>query len=508
MSISTAIDLDRVSAISGYEVNIDNTGVVAGNLPQRIDIFVEKASDKQTAPAYVDATTAYEVGLAYGFNSPAYATARILRPRSGSRLGSIPTVFWGIDQAVGSVAFAKEIVVTGTATKNATHRLLINGRTNMDGVPYSFTVVTDDTNEIIAQKMIDAVNAVLGCPVKGTVTTNTAKFTAGWKGETSNEVTVSVLVGDESAGITYTTGVVTAGAGESELATKLPLIGDAWTTFVLNGLGNTAGVLDSLEAFNGSIVAKTGRYLAPVWKPFFAVTGTTIDTKADLITEFGDRGTEMTNVIVSAPNSPSFTHEIAAQVIYNYVPIAQNTPAEDVFGKAGSNMLTDIVIPSDKIIGDFEDSDKRDQIVKAGFCTVKLTGDNYEIIDFVTTRNVPEQSQTEMDYRWVRDLMIMFNLKYADKYLEDIFIKGKIIVSDTSTATAPNTISPARVTSIWEAQYFPPLIARGLLNGFSNFRVARGTTNANRFEKAFVANITSIARVTSTTISINKNVTI
>jgi hypothetical protein len=146
----------------------------------------------QTAPQFLLTTSANEVGNIYGFSSPQYAIARILRPKSGGKLQSIPTYFWGIDQAVGAVAKAKQIVVSVNATGNATHYLRINGRTSLDGVPYAYSVVTGDTPAVVAQKMVDVCNAVVGCPVKATITSATVTFTAGWKGETSNRVTVEV----------------------------------------------------------------------------------------------------------------------------------------------------------------------------------------------------------------------------------------------------------------------------------------------------------------------------
>jgi len=507
MAISSAIDFDRVAAVAGYAVEISQEGVKAGNLPQRIHIYGEKSSDKQTAPVYLDTTSCDAVGKAFGYNSPLYAMARILRPKSGSILGSIPTVFYAIDEAVGSVAYSKEIDITGTASANKTHYLKINGRLGIDGIPYAFNVVAGDTGSVIAQKMVDCLNKALGCPIKGSAATATFKGTAGWKGVTSNEVTFSVETDGDSVGITYATGDIVAGSGVGSLATALPLMGDMWTTLVVNGLSNSTGVLSYLESFNGNIVSKTGRYKADVWKPFVAFTGTDKDTLSDLETAFGDRGEEMTNCIISAPNFQNFTFETAATAAYYYGKIAQNAPAEDVYGNKGYNIWSELVPPDDMVIGDFEDSDMQDRIVKAGFSTMKITNKKFEILNMVTTRNVPEQSQTDMDYRWVRNLMVIFNLKYSHKYLADIFVKGKIITSNTNPFPPKNSISPNRWQTILELSYFPPLIERGLINGYSDLQVGIGETNPNRFEDAYTAYLTGIARVQSTNISVSTRVT-
>jgi hypothetical protein len=504
MAISTAITSTRVSGISGYEVDINIAGIKAGNLPQRIDVFAEKASTHQTAPQFLLTTSANEVGNIYGFSSPQYAIARILRPKSGGKLQSIPTYFWGIDQAVGAVAKAKQIVVSVNATGNATHYLRINGRTSLDGVPYAYSVVTGDTPAVVAQKMVDVCNAVVGCPVKATITSATVTFTAGWKGETSNRVTVEVETNGSSIGTTYTAGTTVAGSGISSIA-GISNIGDSWSTHVINGLGNTTGVLTALETFNGNIESSTGRYEASVWKPFHAFTGTTLSTLSTLSAAFGSRGTEETNVICVAPNTECMDFEIAADYVYNHAPIAQDTPNLCVYGNSAGKYLTNIVPPKDGNIGEFGDSNMRDILVKAGFCTVKLTDGKYEMIDLVTTRNVPEYPQESMPYRWVRDNNIIWNMKYALKIYEDLYVKGKTIVGDTDTVSASNTISPNRYISILDTKYFPDLIDRALIISYSGLLVGKGTTNPNRFETYFESTLTGVARVISTTMSISNN---
>lgn len=504
MAISTAITSTRVSGISGYEVDISLAGVKAGNLPQRIDVFAEKASTHQTAAQYLLTASADEVGKTYGYASPLYAIARILRPKTGGKLQSIPTYFWGIDQAVGSVAKAKQIVVSVNATGNATHYLRINGRTSLDGVPYAFSVVTGDTPAIVAQKMVDVCNAVVGCPVKATITSATVTFTAGWKGETSNRVTVEVETNGSSIGTTYTAGTTVAGSGISVI-TGVSNIGDAWSTHIINGLGNTTGVLNALETINGNIESGTGRYEASVWKPFHAYTGTTLSTLTALSSAFGSRGTEETNVICVAPNTECMDFEIAADYVYNHAPIAQDTPNLCVYGNPAGKYLSNIVPPKDGNIGNFGDSNMRDTIVKAGFCTVKLTDGKYEMIDLVTTRNVPEYPQEAMPYRWVRDNNVVWNMKYALKVYEDLYVKGKTIVGDTDTVSATNTTSSSRYASVLNTQYFPDLIDRALINSYSGLLVGKGTTNPNRFETYFESTLTGVARVMSTTISISNN---
>ena len=260
-----------------------------------------------------------------------------------------------------------------------------------------------------------------------------------------------------------------------------------------------------LETFNGNIESSTGRYEASVWKPFHAFTGTTLSTLSTLSAAFGSRGTEETNVICVAPNTECMDFEIAADYVYNHAPIAQDTPNLCVYGNSAGKYLTNIVPPKDGNIGEFGDSNMRDILVKAGFCTVKLTDGKYEMIDLVTTRNVPEYPQESMPYRWVRDNNIIWNMKYALKIYEDLYVKGKTIVGDTDTVSASNTISPNRYISILDTKYFPDLIDRALIISYSGLLVGKGTTNPNRFETYFESTLTGVARVISTTMSISNN---
>jgi phage tail sheath gpL-like len=500
MSISTAITPDRVSAVSGYEVAIDRSGVALGNLPQRIDIFAEKASAKQAAPAFIDAFNANQVGQAYGFNSPAYAIARILLPLQGGKLGGIPTVFWGVDEAASATSKDIEIEVTGTATRSATHVLRVCGRTSIDGFSYAYTVAKGDTPAMIAQKISDTINRVLGSPFIATSAAGIATAITGWKGKSAGRASIEIDMLGESAGISYSIETVQAAAGVPSLSTTLPQIGEAWVTHVVNGIGNELGILDYLEEFNGNIKDKTGRFKPDVFKPFFAYTGTTIKTFAGLEAAFPGHDLEQTNIIAVSPNSPCMDFEIAADWCYNYAPVAQNSPHSCLLAKEGHNFLNNIVPPANGDIGDFSDSEARDRICKAGFCTVKLTANKYEVLDFVTTYNAPDEPQTTMAYRFVRDLTIRYNLKYVHELLQKSFVTGKTIVGDLALVSPGDTISPAQWRGILEEIYFPDMIDRKFITKYENLQVGIGKTNGNRFEDAFTAVLTGIARVISTTI--------
>lgn len=496
-AISTAVDLNRVSAITGYKIDASLEGIAAGNLPQRIGILAEANAVNQSGlPNSLNFTTAKEVGDICGYGSPAYLIARILRPVSGDKLGGIPTVIYPVAEAAGATQTTSTITITGTATKTVTHKVKLNGRDQLDGTTYSFVVETGDTNAEISQKIIDAVNSVIGAPAIGTVATNTAVLTSKWAGVTSAEQNVEIDGQGDLAGLSYAVANVD-GAGLPSIATALSNLGDEWTTLLINSIGSDSTILDALEAFNGNPNDGTGRYEPTVFKPFVALFGDKSTTLAQLTAITHARKNEVTNVLCPAPNTKGLSFEAAANVAFIYAPIAQNTPQSDPIGQLYPDMPT----PDD--IGDFADPSKRDQIVKIGSSTVKINSSQYEIVDLVTTSHPDDEPQTAVLFRWVRDIVgVDWNIKYSYALLEEINVTGKTIIPDNRTTSAANTISPKR----WKAILFglaDDLQNRALIADADfmkeSIQVQIGESNPNRFETTFKAQRTGTARVLSTT---------
>ena len=378
-------------------------------------------------------------------------------------------------------------------------RLRINGETAIDGQIYSFTVLTGDTAGDVAQKIADACNRVVGCPLAGSISGSEAVLTAGWKGATGNEIIVEVDTNGDTAGLTFAI-TTTDGAGIGDTAPVLQKIGNVWTTAIVNGLNADSNTLDTLQEWVGNIESKTGRYSPNVWKPAHVFTGTRAKLKADIDTIVNGRGSEMAHVICPAPGSSALSCEIAADYAATYVPVAASTPQLDVKGAR----LT-VSVPADSDIGDFADEEKRDLLVKIGCSTVELINGRYEILDLVTTRNIPSLPQTSMDYRWVRDQTIRFNCKYLHKIFSDIYVDGKIIVSDSLDNPPANSISPKEWKSILAGKYAPFLINNGLLVSVNEITAGIGTGNPNRFDDKFTVVLTGISRVRSTSITTKFN---
>jgi phage tail sheath gpL-like len=497
-AISTAVSLDRVSAIVGYELQAFLPAVAAGNLPQRIAVLAESNSANQSGlPASLNFTSAKEVADIFGYGSPAYGVARILRPKSGDKLGGIPTVIYPVAEAAGATATSITYAITGTATKNVTHFLKVNGRTSLDGNPYQFVVKTGDVAADVAQKMIDAINNVIGAPATGALSTNDAVFTSTWKGISSAELEIEIDLQGDAAGLTYTQSDKTDGAGAPTITTALGEFGEDWNTLVINAIGSDSTTLNALEAHNGNPNDKTGRYDALLFKPYVALFGDkTVDTLAEATAITDARKDEVTNVLVPSPNSKGFSYEAAANAVFVYANIAQDTPHTDPIRQ----VLKDV--PGASNASDFADPSKRDQIVKIGTSTVKLNSELYELVDLVTTAHPDDEPQTAVLYRWVRDWTVNMNIAYKYKVIEQLFVVGKTLVPNGSPTSAPDTISPDQ----WKAQLYDladTLVDEGLIADAdfmkNSIQVQIGESNPNRIETNFKVQLTGTARVLSTT---------
>jgi phage tail sheath gpL-like len=372
--------------------------------------------------------------------------------------------------------------------------------------------------------MADAVNNVLGCPFIATVdVSDQLVLTSGWKGVSSAEIDVEILTtlnGQSAVGLTYAEESKVSGTGEPSLTVQndgstlqgLSLFGDEWNTMVVNCVGSSDTLINALQSHNGNPNTKTGRYSPTTVKPYVAFTGkNSVDTLAEVLaitdTPSG-RKDECTFVHAPAPNSKGFSFEAAANMCAVYAPLAQNTPHRDPVGLT----YPDMPIETDTSFGDYADTTKRDQIVKAGGSTVKLGNGKYEIVDMVTTYHPEDEVQQNMLFRWVRDIIgLDFNYKYSYYLLVNKYLKGKTIVNP-GESSAPDTIDVGRWKSILISEYGPSLISNALMADIDNFtstlQVQIGEENPNRFETNFESKRTGVVRVAPTTNQTSFNVTI
>jgi phage tail sheath gpL-like len=498
-SISTAVGAERRSRTSGYKIKKGFFSNDTPNLPQLIAVFGEANTANQSGltTAKREITSAKEAAELYGYGSPIHQQMRILRPASGDGVGGIPTIVFPQISDVGATATVRSWTVVGNATSNATHYVIVNGRDGLDFQTYAYSVVSGDTPTIIAGKMSDAVNSVLGTPAIGTHALGVATFTTKWKGSTSAQLNIVIDFGNNAAGVSYSQTTSTDGAGVVSLASSLAQFGDDWYTMVTNPYGTAQ--LDALEAFNGipDPDAPTGRYSGLIFKPFMAYFGSVLQDKDDLalITDDSYRVDQVTNVLCPAPNSKGFDCEAVANAVTLFARIAQDSPHLDVNAKAYSDMP----IPSDGNIGDMSDYNNRDFLVKKGCSTVMLENGYYKVQDFVTTYH--PDGEVPLQYAYARNLNLDWNVSYGYRLLETRFLKDKTLVRDNQNVDVAGAIKPKE----WKAIIFgfsDDLASRGLINEpqftKDSLLVKISETNPDRFETFFRYKRTGIARIEST----------
>lgn len=492
---SDAVGLERISRIVGYKITKGNFSNSTPNLPQRVALLAEANEANQGTLDLTpkEITSAQQAGQLYGYGSPIYAAMRILRPLNGGGIGGIPVIVYPQAKAGGSVAKILHVTPSGVATGNGKHTLVIAGREGLDGVFYDINIETGDTTADITAKAEDAINNVLGSPVIGTSTDYYATLTAKWKGLTSDAITVTVDTNGNDLGITYSVTSITSGSGTPSVAAALALFGNDWNTIVINGYGTDTSTMTALEGFNGipDPVNPTGRYTGIIMKPFIAISGS---TAADPSSLTDTRLDNVTIAIAPAPLSAGLPIEAAANMSLLYATVSQNTPNLDVAGKSYPDM------PTPATIGAMSDYDNRDSIVKKGCSTVDLVTGKYVVQDFVTTYH--PLGETPPQFRYPRNLMIDFNVRFGYYLLEQTNVVDHSISDNNDIVTAQNTIKPKQWIQILQA-YADDLASRALIVDAlfmqQSTTVNISTVNPDRLESFFRYKRSGFVRIASTT---------
>lgn len=501
MSTGSAVGTERVSRVVGYAIEKGSFQESSPNLPQKIIVFGEANTDKQSGLTVekFDFTTAKEVGDAYGYGSPLHQIARILRPINSQGVGGIPTTI--IPQVTAEAATATTIkfaVTASAATKSTTHYVVINGRNNVDGEFYAINVVAGEAAAAIEAKMIAAVNAVLGAPVVASVDSGDVLFTSKWKGVSSVDLNITIDTNGDDAGVVYAQSTKVDGTGAVSLTTSLALFGNEWNTIVVNPYGDST-TLAALESFNGvpGVSTPTGRYSGIVFKPFMALFGSVKDAKADLIaiTDASARKDQVTNVLCPAPKSSGMPFEAAANMTVLVAPMWQDNPHLDV-----SNMpYPDMPIPTNTSVGDMENYENRDYLVKRGCSTVNVVNGKYTVQDLVTTYHPAGEEPPQ--FRYARNLNIDWNVRYSYFLQEQINVLDHAIIASDQPSRVGKIVKPKQWKQIL-ISLCKDLGDRALITDVAFFedsiRVATSTTNPDRFETTFSYKRSSYARICAT----------
>jgi len=502
-AVSSALSDATVSRVLGYRIKAANFRNKSPNLPQNIAVFGEANIANQatidTTP--FEFTNSNEVAKKYGYGSPLHQQARIIRPVNADLVSGVKTVIYPqLEGTATATVIKKSVTVATTVTANATHNLIINGRTGVDGASYSYNVVKGQSATDVVQSIIDTVTAALGAPCSAVLNVTDIDFTTKWAGATSAELNIEFNTNDVAAGIVYAEASKVAGTGTVDITPSLALIGDEWVTMITNPYG--VSEFEELESFNGvpDPTNPTGRYTPTVMKPLVALFGSLASTKAEIlaITDVTARKSEVTNVLCPAPNSKGFSWEAAANVVAITALLSNDSPHQ---GNGGLQYF-DMPIPSDSDIGDFSDYLTRNALALKGSSTVTLKAGKYQVEDFETTYH--PDGESPIKYRKVRDLMVNWNIAYGWLIIMADSIQDRTIILDGKPTRVTNTISPSGVKQL-AFSYFNDLQLRALINdkAFSENStvVVINDTNSARLDIQFNTKITSTADQVSADVS-------
>lgn len=492
---SNAVGTERISRVVGYKITKGDFSNTTSNLPQRIALLGEANTANQSTVVFdegIEINTPQAAGNLFGYGSPIHMAMRILKSNT-SGVGGIPVIVYPQEAAAGSVANEQSITVTGTADANTTHTVVIGGREILDGDSYAFNIEDSDTPTDVAIKIVDTVNNVLSCPFTAANVAGVVTLTAKWTGLTSQDLTVSISTGDEDAALTYVVAEETVGSGTPTITDSLDNFGDEWNTIVVNTYGIVTATLNELEAFNGKPDATlpTGRYTGIVMRPFVAISGSVSDEN---ISVTDARKAEVTNAIAPAPLSKGHPLEAAANMTVLFARVSQDNPNLDVAGKTYPDM------PTPTNIGTMKDYNNRDAYVKKGNSTVSLSMGMYKVEDFVTTYH--PDGETPPQFRYPRNLMIDFNIKYGYYLLQELYVVDHSISANDDIVTAEKVVKPKSWTAVIN-EYADNLALRALIADSAFMKdsivVNISTTNPDRLETFFRYKRTGFARIASTT---------
>lgn len=208
---NTAFPASATSRTLGYRVKPGQFRTAGSNLPMRIAILAEAETGVQAGLSTVkrEVTSAAEAGSLWGFKAPITQIMRILRPQSGSGVGTIPTTVY--PQASDEAAVPKIIdiyaeVPVGGADKAAAAQFRINERTGVDGSPYSFAIPKEVLSPALIQSMADAINRVVYGPMYATVASASAIASEAVIEITKSQITALRALSDGSLPTTTETG--------------------------------------------------------------------------------------------------------------------------------------------------------------------------------------------------------------------------------------------------------------------------------------------------------------
>lgn len=308
--------ITRTTAVNAVHEDM-RVGTIA-RLPQRIAVLAQGEHSVTYSTEPLRVTSAAEGGAVYGYRSPIYLILRELFNRvPQDSVGATEVTIYPLQETGSSAPSEGDIVPSGTATRTARFRVVINGiKSETFVVPAGSVVVADTISAMIA-----ACNAVTFMPMVASNGTTTCTFTSSWYGASANGLTLAVE-GDLDAGVTFTITQPTNGAENPSVASALALFGTRHETMVLNQMEyNDTTTLDAIQT------AGDARWDELVKMPFVAFTGNTIANRATATATSAARRTDKINAYLVAPGAAELPFVVAAAQLAKIARVANSAPA-------------------------------------------------------------------------------------------------------------------------------------------------------------------------------------
>ena len=490
------MDLNLITSADYLRLTAGKTQGMANLKPQLVAILAEPntshANDIDTTP--FQPVTRGEVINRMGAGSPADLMFRYFE-RS-----TVPVVIF--PQAYGTApaptATQHEITVSGTATEATQIIMTIASR------EFALDIAKGSTAAEVAQLISDVAGAPTSSPVTGSANGVIATLTTKWKGATSAalKTTFKPAPNTTMAGLTFTN-VITLGTGTPDIAPALAEIEGKPFTLIVNPYGEAKfAELENLIGYPSDIL-NVGLWGADVAEPCLAVSGSLVNdlASAKLLTDTEARKTQPANTVIAAPGTEWFPFEAAASGASMFAQVANSQPHRGIIGLSLPHCP-----PPVNGVGDFATIGGRDAIAKAGHSTAEWVNGRMVVTDFVTTFHpdgVPDPK-----FRNSRDVMVMINIMYALKHLQESY-RGLVVTAEDTPVLAPNVITTAAVRADFGALLWDlgkaALIATPA-NSEENMSVS--INPARRINMSAPAELTSEIKQTNATVGVTYFVSI
>lgn len=372
----------------------------------------------------VSTTLGMPVSVSYAYGSPSATWTRAAGTPSNGTLGTFTTTG---NPKPGTWT----LTCTAEASNAGTFRLV-----DPDGTEISAAVtVGAQTHAGLGFTLSDGSEDFnIGDVALITVPATKVTLTSGWKGTTSNDLTIQI--DGPSVGLSFALTQPTGGLIDPDPTDALAQIGpNNWETIVLNGLNIENDVaLDTYQTWG------EGRWSPVVKRPVAVLTGAHVTTPASAIVIPDARATDRINGQLVAPGSRNLPCVIAARSVARIARLANNVPSHDYCLQP----LDGITPGPDGVQWDLLG---RDTAIKGGSSTVEVI-DGVPRLSNVVTFYAPEGEEPPA-YRYLVDIIALQNIVYnVDLAFSSPEWAGASLVPDYQAVTEPTAKKPKMAKAV------------------------------------------------------------